>query len=129
MKALGTMATGVAHDFNNLLSVIRLSSDLIEERRTPDATTQENSDTIQQAVQRGTGLGLSMLHTMAEEDGIDVAVTSAPGQGVTLRLLLPVESPASASGSSPNASPTIALWWRRWPNSTPAMRFWRVGST
>jgi signal transduction histidine kinase len=68
MKALGTMATGVAHDFNNLLSVIRLSSDLIEERTQADDVAKENFDTIQQAVQRGRGIVNSMLG-YARDDG------------------------------------------------------------
>lgn len=49
----------------------------------------------------GTGLGLSMLYTMAREDGIGVAVTSAPGQGATFRLLLPVESSSPPGTTRP----------------------------
>src|SRR5204863_7823110 len=41
---------------------------------------------------RGTGLGLSMLYTMAREDGIGVAVATKPGRGTTFRLLLPLPS-------------------------------------
>jgi len=68
MKALGTMATGVAHDFNNLLSVIRLSTELIEERTQADTTTQGNFAAIEQAVQRGRGIVNSMLG-YARDDG------------------------------------------------------------
>jgi signal transduction histidine kinase/WD40 repeat protein len=68
MKALGTLAAGVAHDFNNLLSVIRLSSELIEEQTQPGGATQENFAAIQQAVQRGRGIVNSMLG-YARDDG------------------------------------------------------------
>jgi nitrogen-specific signal transduction histidine kinase len=48
---------------------------------------------------RGTGLGLSMLYTMAREDGIGVAVTTQLGKGTTFRLLLPLESlPPTGAG-------------------------------
>ncbi len=68
MKALGTLAAGVAHDFNNLLSVVRLSSELIEERTPMDETMRGNFDAIQQAVQRGRGIVNSMLG-YARDDG------------------------------------------------------------
>jgi signal transduction histidine kinase len=68
MQALGTMAAGVAHDFNNLLSVIRLSSELIEEQTAADRTTKENFQAIQQAVQRGRTIVNSMLG-YARDDG------------------------------------------------------------
>jgi signal transduction histidine kinase/WD40 repeat protein len=68
MKALGTMAAGVAHDFNNLLSVIRLASDLIEERTPADETAKGNFEAINQAVQRGRGIVNSMLG-YARDDG------------------------------------------------------------
>jgi signal transduction histidine kinase len=68
MKALGTMAAGVAHDFNNLLSVVRLSSELIEEQTQPDGMTRENFEAIQKAVQRGKGVVNSMLG-YARDDG------------------------------------------------------------
>jgi signal transduction histidine kinase len=44
---------------------------------------------------RGTGLGLSMLYTMAREDGIGVAVETEPGKGTTFRLLLPLPAEPS----------------------------------
>ncbi|HZR16945.1 MAG TPA: ATP-binding protein [Verrucomicrobiae bacterium] len=40
---------------------------------------------------RGTGLGLSMIYTMAEQDGLGVEVQSAVGQGATFRILIPVD--------------------------------------
>ena len=40
--------------------------------------------------ERGTGLGLSLVHTIAKQDGWGLDVQSEPGQGATFRLLLPV---------------------------------------
>jgi signal transduction histidine kinase len=39
---------------------------------------------------RGTGLGLSMVHTIAREDGLGIALESAPGKGATFRIVIPV---------------------------------------
>ena len=40
--------------------------------------------------EHGTGLGLSLVHTIAKQDGWGLDVQSEPGQGATFRLLLPV---------------------------------------
>lgn len=76
MKALGTMAAGVAHDFNNLLSVVRLSSELIEEQTQPEGVTRENFEAIQKAVQHGKGVVNSMLG-YARDDGQIHAFTAS----------------------------------------------------
>lgn len=39
---------------------------------------------------RGTGLGLSMVYTIAQREGLGIAVESAVGQGTTFRILIPV---------------------------------------
>ena len=55
---------------------------------------------------RGTGLGLSMVHGLAAQSGGALALQSAPGQGTTATLWLPV----SASGPvAPVAPPPVAL--------------------
>jgi signal transduction histidine kinase len=51
---------------------------------------------------RGTGLGLSMVFTVAQQDGLGLDVKTAPGQGAAFRLLLPVPSPPA---DSPTTSP------------------------
>ncbi len=61
MRALGTLAAGIAHDFNNLLSVVRLSNRLIAREAGTQPAIQENSDEIEQAVQRGKAVVRSML--------------------------------------------------------------------
>jgi len=38
---------------------------------------------------RGTGLGLSMVYNIAEQQGFGLAVDGSPGQGATFRLLIP----------------------------------------
>ena len=48
---------------------------------------------------RGTGLGLSVVHDLVVQAGGTTMVESVPGQGTTIRLLLPrVVSPVEASG-------------------------------
>ncbi len=54
--------------------------------------------------QRGTGLGLSMLYTMAREDGVGVGVETEPGQGTTFRLLLPLTAGSLAAASAPGST-------------------------
>ena len=45
------------------------------------------------AGQHGTGLGLTTVYTIAQQEGWGLAVESAPGQGTTFRVVLPVEKP------------------------------------
>lgn len=54
------------------------------------------------ATTRGTGLGLSLVYTMAEQDGLGLNCESAPGQGATFTILFPVHSGAG-SGSPTSA--------------------------
>jgi signal transduction histidine kinase len=85
MKALGTLAAGVAHDFNNLLSVVRLSSELIEEQTHPNGLTQENFQAISQAVQRGQGIVNSMLgYVRVESEPVQFNVEDLISEAVSL---------------------------------------------
>lgn len=45
--------------------------------------------------ERGTGMGLAMVYGMAQRHGAQVEIDSAPGQGTTVRVLLPA-APLSA---------------------------------
>lgn len=45
-------------------------------------------------VGKGTGLGLSMIYGFAKQSGGDVEIDSRPGEGTTVRVLLPVDRPA-----------------------------------
>lgn len=44
----------------------------------------------------GTGLGLAMVYGFIRQSGGDIAITSAPGQGTTVRLTLPLHLAAPA---------------------------------
>jgi PAS domain S-box-containing protein len=53
----------------------------------------------------GTGLGLSMVHGFAEQSGGHLHITSAPGKGTSITLLLPsVEASPSAPAERPVAA-------------------------
>lgn len=44
--------------------------------------------------ERGTGLGLALTHTLVTRGGGTIDVESAPGQGTTFRLTLPIAAPS-----------------------------------
>ncbi|MDZ7669050.1 MAG: PAS domain S-box protein [Gammaproteobacteria bacterium] len=56
----------------------------------------------------GTGLGLSMVYGIAEQRGGGVHVESAPGQGTTFTVWLPVTEPAVAEAALQTAAVTPA---------------------
>jgi signal transduction histidine kinase len=43
----------------------------------------------------GTGLGLSLVYTIAQQDGLGLCVTSEPNKGAAFTLVLPVDSVGS----------------------------------
>jgi signal transduction histidine kinase len=47
------------------------------------------------STKRGTGLGLTMVYEIARETGLGLRVESAPGQGSTFTILLPVAETAA----------------------------------
>ena len=51
--------------------------------------------------QRGTGLGLSMVYTIAEQNGFGIAVRSPEEGGVEFRLSIPVEAQRDEKPASP----------------------------
>jgi PAS domain S-box-containing protein len=61
------------------------------------------------AVGKGTGLGLSQVYGFARQSGGEVEIETAPGQGATIRMILPLgqgetvapEAPAAATGATP----------------------------
>ena len=59
-------------------------------------------------VGKGTGLGLAMVHGFARQSGGTVTVSSAPGRGTTVSLLLP-RSPLPARPTLPEPRPPAAV--------------------
>jgi signal transduction histidine kinase len=47
---------------------------------------------------QGTGLGLSMVYTIAEQDGLGILVRTVPGRGTTFIVLIPCAPEAQFSG-------------------------------
>jgi signal transduction histidine kinase len=62
-------------------------------------------------VGKGTGLGLSMVYSTMQQMGGDVAIESRPGEGTTVRLMLPIAAPPPSEvpvevDSMPTGRPT-----------------------
>lgn len=61
MNALGTLAAGIAHDFNNILSIIKGSTQIIEENLDNPRKIQTRTDRIKLVVEQGSGIVKAML--------------------------------------------------------------------
>ena len=61
MNALGTLAAGIAHDFNNILSIIKGSTQIIEENLDNPEKIQTRTDRIKLVVEQGAGIVKAML--------------------------------------------------------------------
>jgi signal transduction histidine kinase len=61
MKALGTLAAGIAHDFNNILSIIKGSTQLIEDNLDNPDKIRLRADRIKTVVEQGAGIVNAML--------------------------------------------------------------------
>jgi two-component system sensor histidine kinase AtoS len=48
--------------------------------------------------EHGTGLGLALTHKIIDDHGGSIRVSSTPGAGTTVRILLPIAPPAPTSG-------------------------------
>jgi PAS domain S-box-containing protein len=57
------------------------------------------------AVGKGTGLGLSQIYGFARQTGGGVSLDSAPGQGTTVKIFLPVSPEAPPEPAAPKAAP------------------------
>lgn len=61
MTALGTLAAGIAHDFNNILSIIKGSTQIIEENLQNPDKIRTRTDRIKLVVEQGAGIVKAML--------------------------------------------------------------------
>ncbi len=57
MRALGTLAAGIAHDFNNILSIIKGSTQIIEDNLDNPAKIRTRADRIKTVVDQGVRRG------------------------------------------------------------------------
>lgn len=53
----------------------------------------------------GTGLGLSLVYSIAEQDGLGLSVESEPNKGAKFSLLIPVDSPVRETHSDKTPNP------------------------
>jgi signal transduction histidine kinase/sugar lactone lactonase YvrE len=61
MNALGTLSAGIAHDFNNILSIIKGSTQIIEDNLDKPDKIRTRLDRIKTVVQQGAGIVEAML--------------------------------------------------------------------
>ena len=61
MNALGTLAAGIAHDFNNILSIVKGSTQIIEENLDNPDKIRTRTDRIKLVVEQGAGIVKAML--------------------------------------------------------------------
>jgi len=61
MNALGTLAAGIAHDFNNILSIIKGSTQIIEDNLQDPDKIRTRTDRIKLVVEQGAGIVKAML--------------------------------------------------------------------
>jgi CheY-like chemotaxis protein len=58
---------------------------------------------------KGTGLGLSMVYSTMRKMGGKIEIDSGPGEGTTVRLILPAAAPRSDALIEPEAAPAARL--------------------
>ncbi len=76
-----------------------MAPDVLERVFEPFFTTKESG--------KGTGLGLSMIYGFAQQSGGRVAIESQPGEGTTVRLLLPRTEARIPSRSEAVSGPAL----------------------
>jgi cell cycle sensor histidine kinase DivJ len=73
-------------------SGVGIAADELDELGTPYHQTRSGKETSE----RGTGLGLSLVQALADMQNGEVRLQSAPGQGTTVTVRLPVMGQAKA---------------------------------
>jgi len=69
MNALGTLAAGIAHDFNNILSIVKGSTQIIEDNLDNPIKIRTRLDRIKTVVEQGAGIVQAMLGFSRSSDG------------------------------------------------------------
>jgi PAS domain S-box-containing protein len=90
MPSGGTLRVSAQHRTDTVALMIGdtghgISRDNLNKIFTPFYTTKD--------VGKGTGLGLTIVHSIIEEHGGSIAVESGPGQGTTFTIVLPIKHP------------------------------------
>lgn len=58
---------------------------------------------------KGTGIGLSMVHSFASRSNAQVDIITTPGEGTTVQLSLPVQTPTTTAAGDASPSPADAV--------------------
>jgi signal transduction histidine kinase/ActR/RegA family two-component response regulator len=78
-----------------------MSPDVLARAFEPFFTTKD--------IGKGTGLGLSMVYSTMRQMGGKIEIDSGPGEGTTVRLILPAAAPRSDALIEPEAAPAAGL--------------------
>jgi signal transduction histidine kinase len=87
MRALGTLAAGIAHDFNNILSIVKGSTQIIEDNLDNPDKIRTRADRIKTVVDQGSTVVQALLGFSRGSDEILEACEINPVVDNTLKLL------------------------------------------
>jgi signal transduction histidine kinase len=87
MRALGTLAAGIAHDFNNILSIVKGSTQIIEDNLDNPAKIRTRANRIKTVVDQGSAVVQALLGFSRGSDEMLEACEVNPVVDNTLKLL------------------------------------------